>query len=75
MPDWRWFIKVRLRFRTAFHRNQVERELEEELRYHIEQRVEQKSQKDLRRKRLTALRFARWTESSRRKRSAATCAA
>jgi predicted permease len=41
MPYWRWFNKVRLRLRTVFHRDQLERELEEELRYHIEQRVEQ----------------------------------
>jgi len=41
MPDWRWCNKVRLRLRTVFYRNQVERELEEELRFHIEQRVEQ----------------------------------
>ena len=41
MQDWRWFYKVRLRFRTVFRRNRVERELDEELCYHIEQRAKQ----------------------------------
>ncbi len=41
MQDWRWFYKARLRFRTLFRSNQVERELDEEFRYHMEQRAEQ----------------------------------
>ena len=41
MQNWRWLYKVRLRFRTLFQRNQVERELEEEFRYHLDQRIEQ----------------------------------
>jgi len=32
---------LRLRFRSLFRRNYVERELDEELRFHIEQRIEQ----------------------------------
>jgi putative ABC transport system permease protein len=47
MPEWRWFNQLRLRFRTVFHRDQVERELEEELRYHVEQRIEQEIAKGL----------------------------
>src|SRR5687768_15527231 len=41
MGDWRWFYKIRHRFRTLFRRNQVERELDEEFRYHIDQRIQQ----------------------------------
>ncbi|PYU91742.1 MAG: hypothetical protein DMG08_14535 [Acidobacteria bacterium] len=41
MRDWRWFYRVRLRLRTLFRRNQVERELDEEFRYHLDQRIEQ----------------------------------
>jgi predicted permease len=41
MQDWRRLYKLRLRLRTLFRRNQVERELDEEFRYHIEQRAEQ----------------------------------
>src|SRR5258706_9362324 len=47
MQDWRWFYKVRLRFRTVFRRNRVERELDEELCYHIEQRAKQEIAKGL----------------------------
>jgi hypothetical protein len=41
MRNGRWFYKLRLRCRTIFQRNQVERELDEELRFHIDHRVEQ----------------------------------
>ena len=34
---WRWLYKTRLRFRSVFQRNQLERELDEELHFHIEQ--------------------------------------
>ena len=47
MPEWLCFNQLRLRFRTVFHRDQVERELEEELRYHVEQRIEQEIAKGL----------------------------
>ena len=40
MPDWRWLRQVRLRLRTLFRRNRLERELDDEFQFHIEQRIE-----------------------------------
>ncbi len=40
MDGWRWYCKIRLRLRTLFMRNQVERELDEEFRFHLDQRTE-----------------------------------
>src|SRR3977135_849585 len=36
----RWSYIVRLRLRSLFRRQQVERELDDEIRYHIEQRID-----------------------------------
>jgi len=41
MIGWRWVYRVRLRLRSVFLREQVERELDEEFRFHLEQRIEQ----------------------------------
>ncbi|GEM_PF-6419599 len=37
----RVLAKARLRFRSLFHRNAVEHELEDELRFHLDQLVEE----------------------------------
>jgi hypothetical protein len=37
----RWYYQVRLRLRTLFRREQVEKELEEEFRFHLDQRYDE----------------------------------
>ena len=38
----RWLTQARLRLRTLFHGDRVERELDEELRYHLEREIDER---------------------------------